>query len=299
MSQFAPQLSAPPRWAVYLLIFGLYLTFCGYRSREGDQAYRLPLLLHRQAPALYADDPFVRSFDAFNPHRGYLALLDAASRSLGLSAGLAALFGLTFAMTCLGLDRLARVAWPEAGPRVGVVAVGLVLTAKAGNIGTNHLFEAMLLDRLIGFALGWLALSLVVDRPGQGWWIAPLAIGLATLIHPSVGLQLAMLLGAAWLGWSLWPGGTGVNGKLAARAVGALALAMVPGLVLPLGQGARHLKGLTPEEFWLLSVELQSPQHMLPHLWRWSQWLAWGCYPVLGCWRSRRRRPFLGGRGRI
>ena len=33
--------------------------------------------------------------------------------------------------------------------------------------------------------------------------------------------------------------------------------------------------------FWLLSVELQSPQHMLPHLWRMPQWLAWGCYLVL------------------
>ena len=30
-----------------------------------------------------------------------------------------------------------------------------------------------------------------------------------------------------------------------------------------------------------MSVELQSPQHMLPHLWRRPQRLAWGCYPVL------------------
>ena len=246
-----------------------------------DQAYRLPLLLHRQSPALFADDPFVRSFDAFNPHRGYLALLDAASRAVGLSAGLALLFGLTFAATCLGLDRLGRAAWPEAGPRVGVVAVGLVLAARAGNIGTNHLFEPMLLDRLIGFALGWLALAVVVDRPDRGWRTAPLAIVLATLIHPSVGLQLAMLLGAAWIGWSPWPCGTGVGWTLAARGLGALVVGMVLGLAPHLGQGAHLFQGLPPEEFRLLSVELQGPQHMLPHLWRWPQWLAWGCYPVL------------------
>src|SRR4051794_26427488 len=143
-----PDRSIPPRWLIWFLVLGLYLTLRGYHSRDGDQAYRLPLLLHRQDPALFADDPFVRAFDAFNPHRGYLTLLDVASRPLGLSAGLAALFALTFAVTAVSIDRLARAAWPDAGPGVGVVAVGLVLIAKAGNIGTNHLFEATLLDRL-------------------------------------------------------------------------------------------------------------------------------------------------------
>ena len=51
----------------YVLLLGLYLTLRGYHSFDGDQAYRLPLLLHRQDPSLYAEDPFVRSFDQFNP----------------------------------------------------------------------------------------------------------------------------------------------------------------------------------------------------------------------------------------
>ena len=54
------------------VLLGLYLTLRGYHSFDGDQAYRLPLLLHRQDPQLFADDPFVRAFDAFNPHRGSL-----------------------------------------------------------------------------------------------------------------------------------------------------------------------------------------------------------------------------------
>ncbi len=37
---------ALPRWAAFLLIFGLYLTLRGYHAFDGDQAYRLPLLLH-------------------------------------------------------------------------------------------------------------------------------------------------------------------------------------------------------------------------------------------------------------
>jgi len=52
---------------LYLLIFGLFLTMRGYHCRDGDQAYRLPLLLHRQDPSLFADDPFVRSFDTSIP----------------------------------------------------------------------------------------------------------------------------------------------------------------------------------------------------------------------------------------
>src|SRR3954451_11852052 len=106
MAQEAPSIITrgftPPRWLAFFLILGLYLTLRGYHSRDSDQAYRLPLLLHRQDPRLFADDPFVRAFDAFNPHRGYLALLDWTSRPLGLSAGLFSLFVLTLAATCLG-----------------------------------------------------------------------------------------------------------------------------------------------------------------------------------------------------
>ena len=35
---------------LFAILLGLYLTFRGYHSFDGDQAYRLPLLLHRQDP---------------------------------------------------------------------------------------------------------------------------------------------------------------------------------------------------------------------------------------------------------
>ncbi len=278
-----------PRWLGYLLIFGLYLTLRGYHSRDGDQAYRLPLLLHRQNSALFADDPFVRAFDRFNPHRGSLALLDFASRPCGLSAALFGLFALTFLATGLGLDRLARAVWPELGSRVGVVAIGLVLTAKAGNIGTNHLFEARLLDRLMAFALGWLALAEVIERPARGWWVAPGLIGLAALVHPSLGLQLALILGVGWIVWGFWASAK-VTGWLVAPGLVVLALALLPGVTLNLGQEERLLQGLPLEDFRLLTVELQGPQHLVPHLWRLPQWLAWACYFVLAGMALRRAR---------
>jgi hypothetical protein len=278
--------ACPPRklrrWFAYCLILGLYLTLRGYHSFDGDQAYRLPLLLHRQNPQLYANDPFVRAFDGFNPHRGALAVLDLVSRPLGLPAGLLILFFFTFGTMCLGVDRLARAAWPEAGENVGLLAIGLILAAKAGNIGTNHLFEAMVLDRLMAFALAWLALAEVVADPQRRTWRAPGAIGLATLIHPSVGLQLAMLLGACWVTWSLLGRGTGAPFPVAIRGVASLVAAVVPGLAVNFDTASALLNDMPADVFWLLSVELQSPQHMLPHLWRMPQWLAWTCYLVLG-----------------
>lgn len=268
------------RFVAYLMLFGLFLTVRGYRSREVDQAYRLPILLHQQDARLYADDPFVAAFGAFNPHRGYLALLDGFSRPLGLSAALAVLFGLTFLVTVAGLDRLGSAVWSDRAPGAGLVAAALAMVALAGNVGTNHLFEPMLLDRLIAFGLGWLALALAVEPEGRSAGSAAV-IGLAALVHPSVGLQLAMLVGVGRLAWALPVTGTGERVGTSLRAIVLLWLAVLPGLALNLKGSHLLVHGLSAEDMRLLSAELQSPQHMLPHLWRSPQWLAWGCYPIL------------------
>ncbi len=270
-----------PWWLICALLLGIYLSVRGYHSLDGDQAYRLPLLLHRQEPRLYEDDPFVRDLDAFNPNRGSLIVLDAVTRPLGLSGGLFLLFTLTFFLTCRAVDRLAREVWPESGPNVGWVAVGLLLSAKAGNIGTNHLFEAMVLDRLIAFGLGWQALAYSLSQPEQKRLLPSVAIGMATWIHPSVGLQLAMVLAASWLSWALLGRGMGIRPLAACRNIAILALAVVPGLAINVLRGTSLMGDLPGDVFWLLSVELQGPQHMVPHLWRMPQWWAWTCYFAL------------------
>ena len=273
--------TATPRPFWFVVVAGAYLTLRGYHSFDGDQAYRLPLLLDQQDKTLYAADPFVRAFDVFNPHRGYLAVLDAASRPFGLATGLFGLFALTLAATMVGVDRLARAVWPNLGGRVGLAAVVLVLVAKGGNIGTNHLFEATLLDRLVAFAFGWLALAGAVLDPRRGARTAAPLLGLAAWIHPSVGLQISLTLAAAWLLWGTWPGRSGVTLRGALGSVALLALALVPGLTLVGGQSGRLLEGMPLGEFRHWAVEVQGPQHMLPSTWRMPQWLAFGCYPVL------------------
>ena len=271
-----------PRWLVYVVILGLYLSLRGYHSFDGDQAYRLPLLLHQQDPSVFADDPFVRAFDAFNPHRGSLMVLDLVTRPLGLSAGLFVVFVLTFGATCLGVDRLARAVWPEAGSNVGLVAVGLVLAAKAGNIGTNHLFEAMVLDRLMAFALGWLALAAGGRATRAGAAGAPWPPSRGDLdsslgrvaARDGAGGELGGLVSARPM-----DGSRPSDGRSAGLL--GLVLAVLPGLAVNLAPGSSLQGNMPADVFWLLSVELQSPQHMLPHLWRMPQWLAWGCYLVL------------------
>ncbi|GAC1472810.1 MAG: hypothetical protein NVSMB9_20500 [Isosphaeraceae bacterium] len=271
----------PRRALAFLILLGLFFTIRGYRSREGDQAYRLPLLLHRQDARLFADDPFVRAFDQFNPHRGYLALIDGLSRPFGLSTALALLYILTFFLTCFALDQLARVVWSQRGSGVGLIAVCLVLIAQAGNIGTNHLFEPILLDRLLASAFGWLAIALAVRSPRSGVWLSPLALGLSALVHPSLGLQLTILLTGTWLIWLATRRLVGLKFWVAIGALPIFAISALPGLLLNLQHSSLILDGLSPRTVRLLSAELQSPQHMLPHLWRFPQWLAWSCYPLL------------------
>lgn len=259
-----------------LLALGTFLTLRGYQSREGDQTHRLPLLYERLDPTLYRDDPFVRAFDAFNPHAGSLSLMAWASQPLGVSAALFGLFAISFLLTCHGLERLTRSVWPLAPPGLGWCSVALVMLAKAGNVGTNHLFEPMLLDRLLALGLFWTALAWLIHDPGRSPLRAALAIALATWIHPSLGTQLLLWLVAMLAAWACWPSWSGVSRTAAAR--GALVLCAVAGPMVArqLWVGRTVLDGLPVENMLWIAGFIQSPQHLIPHLWRLPQWLAFG-----------------------
>jgi hypothetical protein len=167
----------------------------------------------------------------------------------------------------------------------------MILMAKAGNVGTNHLFEAMVLDRLMAMALAWNAIAEAVGETRGGWWRSAVLLGIATIIHPSLGLQLALVVCVAWALWSVASRRTGISYAVAIRAVTATGLCLAPGLTCNLDLGASLLEGLAAEEYRVLATELQSPQHMLPHLWRMPQWLAFGGYLALAAqalWLQRR-----------
>ncbi|MFO0909121.1 MAG: DUF6798 domain-containing protein [Isosphaeraceae bacterium] len=268
------------RWLPLITLLGLFLTIRGYRSLEGDQAYRFPMLVHAIDPRVLADDPFVSSFREFNPHRGSLALIQVVTPILGLPGALFTLFALTFFVASRGIVRLAEACWPSAGPAAGWVGFGLMPAALAGNIGTNHLFEPILLDRQMAFALGWVSIAWTI-APGRRSVLAPFSLALAGIIHPTIGIQLATLL-VGFLAFE-WLLGGAERSSLAAlvRRVVMLGIAIAPGVALNLTASGTVLDGIPTTTFRLLSLEIQGPQHMVPHLWRSPQWMAWLCYPWL------------------
>lgn len=277
-----PERRPLPFWAGCVGAFGLYLTLRGYRSFEGDQAYRLPLLLHQRDPTLYADDPFVRACEQFNPHSAYLALLDMLGRAISLPGALFLLMVVSFGLACWGLGRLSRSISREGrGTTGGLVTIGLLLATRAGNIGTNQLFEPILVERLLVFGLGWVALATAIVEPRRSTLISPILLGVGAIVHPSLGLLLAGLLGASWTAWALGGARGGFGWREWGRGVGCLAVALTPWLLVHGLRSGGVLDGLPEDEFRLLSFEIQGPQHMLPHLWRMPQWLAWACFPVM------------------
>jgi hypothetical protein len=310
-------------WGLAIAL-GAYLSLNGYRAFEGDQAYRLPLLIDRLEPSVYASDPFVRAFDAFNPHAGYLDLLGATSRVLGLSGALLFWFAATFLVTAWGVWRLGRAAWRS--EIAGWVAVGLMLATRAGSIGTNHLFEPMLLDRLMAMGLGWVAVAEMVEGRRRAPWTTAGSIGAAQWVHPALGLQLGLWLGLGWLGLRLADRGSrtreeqdgeasrkptpgvgeraaggrrvwsrhlpsprpspqgkgGTRGGWYWLGLGLTAMALLPAIVRLPSQSATVLGGLSAEDLYRLAALVQSPQHLVPHLWRFEQWAAWVCLVGLG-----------------
>jgi hypothetical protein len=270
-------------------LLGVFWTARGYESFDGDQAYRLPLLLARQNPAVFARDPFVRAFDAFNPHVGWLWLLDLVSRPLGLAASLAALFVFTYAAMTVGILKISRSISTVRGS--GFVAIALFLAARAGNIGTNHLVESMVLDRQIALAAGWLAIAIwICSKPSwRGHVLAAGCLAFAGLIHPSLGLQLAMVCAVSGVAWTFGWRSTDFDRRSLVNLLGGCLLGALPSLGFAAGSAATLTRGLALDEFRALAVEIQGPQHLAPWLWRFDQWSAALAYLALAIVAIRER----------
>ena len=214
-----------------------------------------------------------------------------------LSAGLFLLFALTFLLTCRAVERLARAVWPELGaersagsrwacswrPRPATSAritssrrwSWIAHGARPGLAGHRRGGEQS--RRPDGGA----------RRPRSRW---------RRSIHPSVGFSSRWSWGRA--GWSGRCSADAMDVSVATAAPGVGVLGarrhagtgdQSPARIVAPGRAARR-------RFWLLSVELQSPQHMLPHLWRMPQWLAWFCYLALAALHCRIGQSLADGR---
>ncbi len=258
---------------------GAVVTIGGYQSRVVDQLYRLPIMARMKDPAMYAADPFVRAFDTFNPHWGYGQTLIAMESLVGESAALFGLYLATLGLTVASLWRIRRWLVPDLPAWSDWLLVVLFALCRAGNIGTNHLWEDHLLDRQIGYALLWFALAEWIGGERRRAWSIPLAIGATAFIHPGLGVLAAALwtgvFGAgAILGQTKW--------RDCARFGLTLTVSMLPWAFVYLPQSKALLAGADPDLFWSLATELQGPQHMRPVHWRASQWWAAGAILAAG-----------------
>ncbi len=255
---------------------GAVVTLGGYQSRVVDQCYRLPIVARMNDQALYAADPFVRAFDSFNPHWGYGHLLNSLSAVTGLSAALFGLYAATLALSVASLWRIRRALAPAAPPWADWLVVAGFVLCRAGNIGTNHLWEDHLLDRQIGFALLWFALAEWLGGERRRSWSIPVAVGLTAIVHPGLGVLVAALWAGVFIA-GLAIGETHKRDTM--RFLVILALAMIPWAVAYLPQSKTLAEGIDPALFWSLATELQGPQHMRPVHWRESQW--WAAFAIL------------------
>lgn len=261
------------RWRIIMIGTGVVMTLGGYESRVIDQCYRLPIVEKQLDPSAFPMDPFVDSFTSFNPHQIYAELLGLGSKTFGLSITLFLLQILTVAFCISAIWRIRKSLWPDLPEWSDWLLIAMFALLKAGNLGTNHLWEDHLLDRQMGFTLGWLALAEFLDAGPRKLWTIPILIGSIALIHPGLGvLTFTLWSGVFLLGFRL--GIVGLNSFT--RMAVSLILSMIPWAVIYLPQARLMKLGVEKTEFWALATELQGPQHMRPIYWRESQWLAAG-----------------------
>lgn len=250
---------------------GLVITINGYQSRVVDQCYRLPIMEQMMGSPAYHGDLFVNAFEKFNPHLGYLKLLWFGSSLFGLSLWMFMIYSLTLGICIFAIWNIRKSLFPKIPVWSDWLLVIMFTLCKAGNIGTNHLWEDHLLDRQIGFSIGWLTLAIWLGENQIKLYFIPILCGLMAIIHPGLGL----LFTALWLGVL---GASALQKALSYRQLLGLTsvflAAMLPWAVLYLPQSRILKAGVEGQLFWELATELQGPQHMRPIFWRATQWYA-------------------------
>lgn len=276
---------------------GLVISANGYDSRVIDQCYRLPVMEHMFDQSLYSADPFVLAFDSFNPHVGYLYLIKYLESATGLSLALFLLYVLTLAVCIHAIWKIRASLFPNLSSLSDWLLVLMFSLCKAGNIGTNHLWEDHLLDRQIGFTLGWLMLLIWLNPRPSGNLLIAVLCGLTAIVHPGLGLLYAALWTAIIACYSLIFEFRYLSFM---RWCMLICGCMLPWAWLYLPQSAELKAGVDPKLFWELATELQGPQHMRPIHWRATQWYA-ACLLIIwgGLQAFENRRQFQHDRIKI
>ncbi len=178
---------------VFAFLTGLLLYFFrfGYDYGHSDQGEFLPVLLHRLAPDVLAQDWYVQTQAGFTVRTPFTLFLEGPARLIGVEWAVFGVYVLAWGLLASAVYALARRLTHDRLAAVVSVIVALVLTPQ-WTLGGNDLVHRMLVPSMPGWGLGlWGVYAFLRGR----YAVSGLLFGLATWMQPLVGLQLAMLCG--------------------------------------------------------------------------------------------------------
>ncbi len=191
----------------------------GYRYGASDQAFYIPVVLEEMRPELFPHDrPVIAAQDRLLFFDDWFGpLVEASGLGLPTAFLLAQIVTLlTLYGAVIGIGRaVCRTPWGIAG-----LLVLMTIRHRIPHTGANSV-EGYFHPRMLAFAFGLSALALYLHGRVR---IAMAVVGVALLIHPTIGFWYALLLaGAAAISGDL-PRRTLVGGGAVAAIVGLWAL---------------------------------------------------------------------------
>jgi hypothetical protein len=244
----------------------------GYRYGASDQAFYIPVITRALDASLFPRDAAV--IDA----EGRLMLVDEVAASLiritGLSLESTFLLGYLLSMGLLwaGLiligTRVYRSTW-------AVAALGAAFTMRHRIPRTSaNSFEPYFQPRMLAFSIGTLAVAAVVRRRP---WTAVALVAAAALIHVTIALWFAVLIGVA----------LAVLHARFRRLGAAAAIGAAIALIVTVAAGPLQGSLIVMDDIWLEAVASKDSLFA-------TQWPAWAWAGNLGflglLWWVHRRR---------
>lgn len=242
------------RWITALALAVLFILARGYTFNTDDQAEHLPQVYQMLDPDLYPYDYFVQESNRIFTVRYYYEwLIYGGALIMPVSTWCFLLMLFFTSVMTYSIQRIYETLF--ASNKLSWLAPLVVLVVfNSWTVGGNGIFGNGLICSLIAKSMATFGLwrFLKEDRAGSG-----IALGLATLFQPLVGMQMMLIQGFALL-----PG-------LRLRAIITLGISFVvvsSPMLVPLLSRQAALSGHEPQLFWDVMYRFRNHLHYLPSL---------------------------------